>query len=235
MRHIEHDAVVEIILKYYFCQSCGGATVPSSPHWAEDVACLQSQLQLPSRRWPAVTAHPEPCLPWQMQRWGSSLERWFFASSQQQLAEANSLVLHPSQGCLPLRPSSPGWLATGRCSSRFGKAWLYLLGCEAIVRSPQCTALTVGAGATGSLLVPGQTSRRHPQWVPRGRGVTVEASMCGSGLIGQVYSDCFPHAALDTQGTALRCLLLLSACRYGVAKCFSVLQMPLLCFSRKLF
>ncbi|OWK61273.1 Kinesin-like protein KIF25 [Lonchura striata] len=50
VRHIEHDEVAEIILKYYFCQSCGGTTVPSSPHWGGDVACLQSQLQLPSHR-----------------------------------------------------------------------------------------------------------------------------------------------------------------------------------------
>ena len=68
----------------------------------------------------------------------------------------------------------------------------------------------------------------------RGGDFTGQASMCGSGLIGEVYSDHLAPAALVTQGAAFRWPLLSSVYKHGVAKC-SVLQMPLLYFQGQLF
>lgn len=112
-----------------------------------------------------------------------------------------------------------------------------LLRLEAIVRSPSARLCLLRQYDPEPLLPCWRQVKqpgRHHQWMHGVRDIRGKASMCSLGLTGEVYSEHLASAALVTQGTAFRWLLLLSFYKHGVAKCSSVPQMPLLYFQRKL-
>lgn len=170
MRYIEHDKVIEIILKSYYCQSCWEAAVADLQRWPGDAFYLQIQLQFRSG-WPTLAADPEARLLLQRLVGGQQLVGLTPCGSR--------LPVAASQWRLLISQAIQPWLTSYR-KMKF-QTWegrICLLGPEAIVRRPWGEALpplAIGTRAAAALLVLTQPGRRS-QGMQRGRDVTGEAT-----------------------------------------------------------